>query len=92
MELLSDTRHPHGFGISTEGVSVKYLSNENNPDGAPIIALDTQGGATPIKIPQEKGIDSQEYDRLFMEAFRDHVAIEDLLQEFIIEAATTILL
>jgi len=111
IEMLSGLKAPHGFSISTEGISIKYLEDPNYVHKCPIIALDTQGGSLPVLIasnqinvnlsnPDDKTpmdaknatVDSKSLEELYRSLLRDHHATEDLLQNFIMEISTVIII
>jgi len=90
LELLSEIKSPHGFSVSTEGISIKYLGDEKYPRKSPIIALDTQGGSLPINLSEFEAAEDPE--EALKELLRDHHATEDILQNFIMETATVIII
>ena len=84
--ILSKIAHeklPIGYSIPTKGISVKYPKIENKP----LIILDSAGNETPlIKNSDFKNINlsnNNEGIELISELFRDKIATQNFLQEFI---------
>lgn len=96
LELLTRKKMPHGFNVNTQGISIVYLKDEENKQ-LPVIALDTKGGGNPLDLSLSfnnedtaHSISEMESDSL-TEKLRDHGATEDLLQNFILEEASIII-
>ena len=84
--VLSKIAHeklPIGYSIPTKGISVKYPKIENKP----LIILDSAGNETPlIKNSDLKNINLPNHNEgieLISELFRDKIATQNFLQEFI---------
>lgn len=89
LELLTGNRLPHGFNVNTQGISILYLKDESGHQ-RPIIGLDTKGGGLPLDI--YSNIDKVKLEGDFLaEKLRDHSATEDLLQNFILEQASIVI-
>ena len=83
LSKISHEKLPIGYSIPTKGISVKYPKTENKP----LIILDSAGNETPlIKNSDFKNINLPNHNEgieLISELFRDKIATQNFLQEFI---------
>ena len=92
LSKISKIKLPSGTSIRTEGLSIKYPDLKKFKDRK-IALLDSAGLETPIlNLNNEKLMDNDIINKLFIEIFRDKISTEFFLQNYIINNSDFFLL
>ena len=92
LSKISKIKLPSGTSIRTEGLSIKYPDLKKFKERK-IALLDSAGLETPIlNLNNEKLMDNDIINKLFIEIFRDKISTEFFLQNYIINNSDFFLL